>query len=195
MPSHEVESKYPLTDPAAIRRRIESLGAIAHPALSQSDTYFAHPARDFALTDEAFRLRHVGDENALTYKGPLLDRQTKTREEIEVLIAPGGGAAEQMTAMLRALGFRSVRTVDKTRRPFHLSWEGRNFELALDTVGGLGDFLEIETLADAESWPSARDSLLSLASALGLEHAERRSYLQLLLQRDLADATPEPGSK
>jgi adenylate cyclase class 2 len=188
MPSHEVESKYPLADPAAIRRRIESLGAIAHTALHQSDTYFAHPARDFAQTNEAFRLRRVGDENALTYKGPLLDHQTKTREEIEVPIAPGPHAAAQMTALLCALGFRAVRTVDKTRHPFHLSWDGRDFELALDVVCGLGDFLEIETLADAESWPSARDSLLSLASTLGLEHAERRSYLQLILQRDALDA-------
>jgi adenylate cyclase class 2 len=184
MPTHEVESKYPLADPAAIRRRIESLGAIAQPVLAQSDTYFAHPARDFALTDEAFRLRRVGDENALTYKGPLLDRQTKTREEIEVPIAPGAGAAEQMTALLRALGFRPVRTVEKTRHPFHLSWQGRDFELALDSVFGLGEFLEIETLADADSWQPARDTLLSLAAALGLTDSERRSYLQLLLDRD-----------
>lgn len=191
MPSHEVESKYPLADSAALRRRIESLGATAHPALHQSDTYFAHPARDFAQTDEAFRLRRVGDENTLTWKGPLLDSQTKTREEIEVPVAPGGGAAEQMTALLRALGFRPVRTVEKTRHPFYLSWEGRDFELALDSVSGLGDFLEIETLADAESWPLARDSQLSLASTLGLQHAERRSYLQLMLRRDASDVAQE----
>jgi len=184
MAAYEVEAKYPLSDSGQIRRQLAELGAVPASPLAQCDTYFAHPVRDFARTDEAFRLRCVGDQNALTYKGPLIDKQTKTREEIEIPIAPGADAAKQMSEMLCALGFRAVRSVEKTRQPFHLSWQKREFELALDTVAGLGDFLEIETQADTAQWESARDTLLALASDLGLEESERRSYLQLLLERD-----------
>jgi adenylate cyclase class 2 len=184
MPAYEVEAKYPLTNSAQIRRRLVELGAVPGSPLAQCDTYFAHPVRDFARTDEAFRLRTVGEHNALTYKGPLVDKQTKTREEIEIPIESGAGAARQMAEMLHALGFRAVRSVEKTRQPFRLSWQKREFELALDTVEGLGEFLEIETQADAAEWEMARDTLLALASDLGLQQSERRSYLQLLLERD-----------
>lgn len=184
MPAYEVEAKYPLSDPAQMRRQLTELGAVLVSPLAQCDTYFAHPVRDFSRTDEAFRLRSVGEHNALTYKGPLVDRQTKTREEIEIPIEPGADAARQMAEMLRSLGFRAVRSVEKTRQPFHLSWQGREFELALDTVAGLGEFLEIETQADAAEWESARDILLALAGKLGLRESERRSYLQLLLEHD-----------
>jgi adenylate cyclase class 2 len=184
MADYEVEAKFALPDPPLLRGKLAELGAVPGPPLAQCDTYFAHPARDFARTDEAFRLRRVGEQNALTYKGPLVDRQTKTRQEIEVPVAPGTAAAAKIAEMLRALGFREVRTVEKTRQPFRLSRQGREFELALDTVAGLGEFLEIETKADEAEWEAARDALLALADELGLRESERRSYLQLLLDQD-----------
>ena len=51
----------------------------------QVDTYFSHPARDFAATDEALRIRSIDQENFVTYKGPKLDATTKTRREIDGL--------------------------------------------------------------------------------------------------------------
>jgi adenylate cyclase class 2 len=184
MPAYEVEAKYPLSDPGLICRQLSELGAVPGSPLAQCDVYFSHPVRDFAQTDEAFRLRRVGEHNALTYKGPLIDKQTKTREEIEIPFAPGADAAAQMAEMLRVLGFLAVRSVEKTRQPLHLTWQGRELELALDSVAGLGEFLEIEIQADSAQWESARDDLLALAAALGLQQSERRSYLQMLLERD-----------
>ncbi len=184
MAAYEVEAKFPLRDVEAVRSRLQALGAVAGTPLEQCDTYFAHPVRDFASTDEAFRLRRVGEANALTYKGPLLDRQTKTRREIEVPIEPGRHAADQITELLHSLGFRTVRTVEKTRVPHALTWQGREFEAALDSVRGLGEFLELELLADETHWQEARDALLELAGTLGLAGSERRSYLRLLLEQE-----------
>ena len=42
------------------------------------------PCRDFAQTDEALRIRTVGDTSFVTYKGPKLDATTKTRRELEL---------------------------------------------------------------------------------------------------------------
>ena len=184
---YEVELKFPLAKSSgvpSIRERIIALGATPSDAVIQRDVYFAHPARDFAQTDEAFRLRCVGEQNALTYKGPLLDAVTKSRREIEVSVASGLAAADQIVEMLTLLGFRSVREVVKRRTPFHLAWQGRDWELALDEVHELGWFLELETLATEVDRDSARESLLALARELGLGKSERRSYLRLLLERD-----------
>ena len=49
-----------------ILARLSALGCQWNAALEQVDRYSAHPARDFAETDEALRLRRVGDENRVT---------------------------------------------------------------------------------------------------------------------------------
>src|SRR5688500_13235290 len=105
----EVEHKYRVTDLADVQRRLAALPAtIAEPQL-QVDTYFAHPARDFAKTDEALRIRCVGERNYVTYKGPKLDAVTKTRREIELPLAPHESGAAAFGELLLALGFRRVR--------------------------------------------------------------------------------------
>ncbi len=178
---YEVELKFPLTNPDDVLARLDSLGAVAVSPVEQVDRYFNHPARDFRETDEAFRIRSVGEANCVTYKGPRVDSATKTRREIEVSFADGPEAARQMAEVWQSLGFRFVRDVRKTRTPLTLDWRQRVYELALDDVPPLGTFLEIELLADEAGREAARDAILALASELGLTNSERRSYLELLL--------------
>src|SRR6185295_14932137 len=106
--SFEVEQKFPVTDLPALEARLAGVGAREEKVLSQVDQYFAHPARDFARTDEALRIRRVDAENLVTYKGPKLDAATKTRREIELPLAPGDQGAKSFAELLQALGFRPV---------------------------------------------------------------------------------------
>lgn len=188
MSDYEVELKFPLRAGDDVEERLAALGAVAAADEVQSDRYFAHPVRDFSQTDEALRLRSTPRSNSLTYKGPLLDDATKTRQELELDVAAGPDAAHVAWAILRAVGFEDVRCVVKRRRPWRLTWEGRPFDVALDDVEGLGRFLEIETMAGAADWTAARDSALRLAARLELHPSERRSYLQLLLEQDQSTA-------
>lgn len=165
-----------------IRAKLTQLGARWEKAIQQADHYFAHPCRDFRKSDEALRLRRVGDDNVITYKGPKLDTTTKTREEIELSILPGAEGLQQFQTLLERLGFVHVYVVRKTRLPGCLSYEGGEVHLALDTVEGLGDFLEIEVLAQKESLDTAKRSLESLGKTLELSITERRGYLDLLMQ-------------
>jgi adenylate cyclase class IV len=54
--------------------------------------------------------------------------------------------------------------------------------VVLDSVTGLGNFLELELQAREGEVPVARACLESLASELGCGPSERRSYLELLLE-------------
>jgi adenylate cyclase class 2 len=185
--SYEVELKFPLTDAAsvaALRQRIAELKGHPSQPLDQRDLYFAHPSRDFAQTDEAFRLRCVGDDNFLTYKGPLVDQVAKTRREIEVSTAAGPAAREQLREMLTSLGFREVRDVVKRREPFHLRWRERDLEVVIDNVRDLGWFAELEIIAEESDRDAVRDYLLALSQELQLGKPDRRSYLRLLLEKD-----------
>lgn len=180
--NYEVEQKYPVDNLAAVEAQLAALGAEIGPPEAQSDEYFRHPTRDFAETDEAFRIRRVAQANCLTYKGPKIDRQSKTRREIEVSFADGSEAAAQMQALVGVLGFESVAEVAKIRRNAALRWQGVEVTAALDQIAGLGDFIELELIADEAGLDAARQGIASLASELGLASPERRSYLELLLQ-------------
>ena len=185
---YEVELKFSLTSSErsadALKTQLTELGAQYHSTVRQRDLYFAHPARDFAQTDEALRIRCVDQDNCVTYKGPVIDRQTKTRHEIEIPFASGSDQSQQFGEMLEQLGFRRVRTVEKTRDTYRLDWQGRWLELALDQIAELGEFIEIESLADDNDRDEARDCILSLAQELQLKDQERRSYLCMLIEQD-----------
>src|SRR5690606_36038325 len=82
--NYEVELKFRIDEPTGVDAMLTGLEATQEDLEEHRDTYFSHPARDFAQTDEAFRIRSIGEANRLTYKGPLVDKQTKTRQEVEV---------------------------------------------------------------------------------------------------------------
>lgn len=178
---YEVELKFRLADRQRIEATLAALGGVAGGAMEQVDRYFNHPSRDFRLTDEAFRIRSVGTQNWLTYKGPVVDKSTKTRHEIEIGIADGPTAVDQMAQMLTALGFRSVHCVLKTRTPWVLDYHGRRFDLAIDVVPDVGTFLEVELVVEEPGRDAARDAILDVAKRLNLSQPERRSYLELVL--------------
>jgi adenylate cyclase class 2 len=179
---YEVELKFALADPGEFIRRLADCGARPGPALNQADLYFNHPSHDFAKTDEAFRIRTVDGWPCVTYKGPIVDSQTKTRREIEVALA-GNDAGENFAEILQLLGFRPVREVRKRRQTYHLAWQGREFEIAVDDVQELGVFAEIETVADEAERPAAINAILDLVSQFQLPAPERKSYLSLLLAK------------
>ena len=186
---YEVELKFPVTELPALEHRLKLCGAQWHDPIDQVDRYFNHPCRDFASTDEALRLRLNGDAVVITWKGPRIDAGTKTRREIELPLSgrsPQGDSAEltidRWTEILEALGFRPVATVAKRRRPASVPWQGMEVDVALDSVAGVGEYLELELQASEAQVPQARACLESLARELGCGNPERRSYLELLLE-------------
>lgn len=178
----EVELKFHLTDEAALRRELAQFDVAWHAAEEQIDCYFNHPARDFAQTDEAVRLRQIGGQNVITYKGPKLDATTKTRREIELPIAPGKEGLAQFGQLLEVLSFRRVAEVHKVRAKGKFTWQDWPVEVALDDVTGVGKYVELEIQADESALPAARQAILELAARLNLTQQERRGYLDLLLR-------------
>lgn len=181
--SYEVELKFPVIDAADLESKIEALEPERTMVREEFDVYFSHPARDFSQTDEALRMRRVGQRCSLTYKGPKIDTTSKTRREIDLSLPPGLRMFDEWAELLGALGFKPVAEVKKLRRKLWIKWQGLPVEISLDHVDELGRYVELETLTEEECVPAARAKLEELAAHLGLKNSERRSYLELLLEK------------
>lgn len=177
----EVEVRYRTADRPGVIARLLALGAELTQDRTDVDQYFNAPDRDLKASDEAFRLRRIGDANYLTYKGPKRDTETKTRTEIEIPLGEGAEVAADAERLLTALKFRPVVVVKKKRLVYRFLRGGFAMEACFDDVELVGPFVELEILAPEEQYEAAKAVLLQTAADLGLTEKETRSYLGLVL--------------
>jgi len=188
---YEVEVKLPLMDKEEMKQRILQAGGVELNSEFQVDSYFDHPCRSFSETDESVRLRHRSRIEGptitesghapveLTYKGPKIDKKTKTRIEYTVYLEDEG--MESMFQILLNTGFKRVANVIKQREFFDMD----GITVSLDGVIDVGYYIEFELMADGkEGMKEARDRILKLVKSLGLAETDmvRESYLELYLQ-------------
>lgn len=177
----EIELKFRVGDFAAIERILNAWQARADSALEEADHYFNGPDRDFARTDEAFRLRRIGSRNLITYKGPKQPGPAKTRLEIEVPLESDDQTAEEFCRLVQKLGYRPTAIVRKRRTTRHFSRGGFDLQACFDEVDKIGRFVEVEIVAAPEARAQAEKVLQEVAAELGLHDLERRSYLEMTL--------------
>src|SRR5262245_5306992 len=137
----EIELKFPVADFAAIKQHMQRMNAMAEAPIDEADHYFNAPDRDFAKTDEAFRLRSIGERNRVTYKGPKQPGPAKTRTEIEIEIQAGADGAAKWRQMVQHLGYRSTAVVKKRRTIYKFRRDGFDMEACFDEVETLGKFV------------------------------------------------------
>lgn len=182
--SLEVELKYAIESETEFQTRLGRCNAREIKTEQQRDHYFNHPQRDFAESDEAFRIRMDGSKACLTYKGPKIDAETKTRREIEVPLRDPETSLALSEEMLVCLGFRPVATVSKRRTTYEIIWQQQIVTVAWDQVEGVGAFVELELVVSEPEFERAKACLLSLAAELELNEPIQTSYLEMLLRRD-----------
>lgn len=107
----------------------------------QVDEYFTPQHRDFLAVRPAvewLRLRNSNGAFYFNYKNWHLDEQGKSHycDEYETKIDDIG----QLKKILQAINFQSLTVVDKFRKIYLY----QDYEVAIDKIAGLGDFVEIE---------------------------------------------------
>ncbi len=179
VPRFEVERKFE-SNHNTIRDRLTDAGFEQTAELSQVDRYLDHPQRHFETTDEALRLRVITAVDGahprceLTYKGPRRGSQAKARRELSVELDDPAVAQE----LLIAVGFDPVASVEKRRICFNRGDE----TVVLDTVDGLGEYVEVELVHDdIDAAEVALDRLIE-ELGLDLEREVSATYLELILK-------------
>ena len=170
----EVEIKVRIKNKEEIAEKLKKLGFKFIKKKFQEDIYFNGIDRDFRKTDEALRIRDDNGTYYVTYKGPKIDRISKTREEIEVKIDD----KEKMRLIFKKLGFREVRPIRKVREIYKKD----DITASIDDVEGLGLFLELEkNIYNINEKDEALKELMEILKALNIsrDNTIRKSYLEL----------------
>jgi predicted adenylyl cyclase CyaB len=159
----------------------------------ETDTYFTSP---FLAADAYVRIRVEEQESNpgggpvlvradLTWKGPKLNSQSKSRPE-EVLSVQGvtvqetKGRVLAAGRLLRGLGFTPFATVMKDRETWQLTYAGVTVNVCIDAVHDLGDFVELEVVTIAPAAAGMVPILQSVAQSLELGEQETRGYAELV---------------
>ncbi len=133
----------------------------------EEDVYFSSPIKDFKETDEALRIRKSGEDTILTYKGPKIDKISKSREEVETFVSG------EIELILQRLGFKEFIKIKKKRRLYQY----KEFTISIDDVEDLGEYIEVELKSENKEDVKKIDHLFDVLYL----NSERRSYLELIL--------------
>ena len=139
------------------------------------DLYFNAPDRDLKATDEAFRLRRIGDAELPHLQGAEARRrdQDPHRDRGPARRRRRGGGRRRADARSPS-GYRPVVTVRKKRQVYRFARGGFAMEACFDDVELVGPFVELEILAPEEQYEPAKAVLLPTAAELGLTEKETR---------------------
>jgi homotetrameric cytidine deaminase len=169
-PRRNVELKALDPDPVRSLASCRELGAEDRGVLRQRDTYFRTRSGRLKLREE-----EPGGATLIQYDRPDEASARESRYRLARVDDPG----ELRASLDAALG--TLVVVEKERRL--LLWEG--VRIHLDTVAGLGAFVELEGVAPPASDLSAeREKVARLQQALGITEVLADSYADRLLGAD-----------
>lgn len=160
-----IECKYRCADLDEVARRAVAIGAVDHGHLEQQDFFF--PAPHARLKVRRFG---SGAGEVIAYQRD----DAETARPSRYIIAPVRNAAAAVEALTLALG--APRTVTKMRHLFVF----KATRIHLDRVGGLGDFVELETVVATQSPDDAANELARVAAILELTDVVPVAYVDLL---------------
>ena len=178
----EAEIKIPVNDLETVIKRLKQEGFQETEVCREEDTYFNSPYYDMKEKDKALRIRRsrnmqTGEEWAqLNCKEAKLDQISMARKELETEIRE----PEIIEGILKELGFEPLSIqVIKTRRTL----SNGEITAAADRVEGLGEFLELEIIAERESQrEECLEKISRVLRTIGykMEQTVRTSYLSML---------------
>jgi adenylate cyclase class 2 len=182
----EIEMKIPLEpffSPDNILPHLSEKLGTPYAKITQIDTFFQSPIKDFRQSDEALRIRQIQSKEVteiveFTYKGSKEGKTMKIRDEISVEVSD----KEKLLRILQKIGFQDVAIVKKER----INWKRFDAIVSYDKVDDLGFYLEIELLSTGKPkrTTGSKEKINRIAKEIipkwtGME--ERRSYLELLI--------------
>lgn len=183
----EVEVKLKINSVEDVISKLKELGFSEAEMLRETDTYFDNKEGAIRHSDRALRIRETYNYNSdnsccqINFKDKKYDNKSMSRPEFETEV----NDAESMIKIINGLGFFPVEPkVIKKRQILKSS----SISACVDTVEGLGNFLELEIITDSEQDRETElKKIESVISALGYGMADTTTTSYLSALQGLSD--------
>lgn len=175
--AYEVECKAWIKDKRALLQAISARGRFLRHE-EKEDLYFGHKRGQRIV----FRLRSVNGKDLITIKKKRISQGMEVNRELEFAIPN----REEFLQFMGYLGYLPLQKKQKSTDLFEV--DGLSVEV--NTLKGLGEFLEIELVCEhREEVPAARERIFELFASLGIARSdlEERSYRHLLDEKEQKD--------
>jgi len=162
----EVEIQVIIKNPEKAETRLNEVWKFVK-SRKQVDKYFVLPHRDFFAKDppiEYLRVRHEEGKNHLNYSFLHFrdDGWLRSTDEYETLV----DEPEVVEEIFEKIGLVLKVTVKKTRKYFDCG----DFEVTLDQIENLGDFMEVEAKKDFGGIDKTRKACEDFLNSLNVEY-------------------------
>lgn len=165
----EVEKNQSLCDASVEKKyieieekfRVESIREIINKCIAggfekvddshECDEYFTDIHGEFVKNRTCLRLRTKGDFTELTFKGKSHSFSNYYAKIEQNIIFPSV-QRESYKEILNSLEYYKYVLVDKHRQTFQKKEKKLLKNVSIDAIGGVGNFVEFEILADSELW-------------------------------------------
>lgn len=166
MKNVEVEIQVIIKNPKKAEARLNKVGKFVK-SRQQTDKYFVLPYRNFFdkdTPDEYLRIRHEKDKNHLNYSFLHFgkDGWLKNTDEYETLVDKPEVAEE----IFQKIGLIPKVIVKKIRKYFDCG----DFEVTLDKIENLGNFMEVEAKKDFGGVSKTRKACEDFLKNLNVEY-------------------------
>jgi adenylate cyclase class 2 len=179
----EIELKLPLTNSKEVEALLNKQADFQYESF-QHDVYYNAPHRNFLENtdnvNEWLRVRLTEGKAQINYKD-FQPHDTKVKTHC-IEYEAGVDSEDQLGKILEALNFVKLVDVKKTRK----AWHYMDTEVSVDSVEGLGDYIEIEYKGKhTDDIQTARDHLFEVLKTLGAITGEldTRGYPYLMLEK------------
>ena len=166
MKNVEVEIQAVIKEPEKVELELIKIGKF-NGSRKQVDKYFVLPQKDFFdikdIPDEYLRIRYEQDRSHLNYSFLHFesDGWLDSTDEYETLVQK----PEIVEEIFKRIGLINKITVKKTRKYFDCG----DFEVVLDCVENLGNFMEIEAKKDFGGVKKTRKACHDFMAKLNIE--------------------------
>lgn len=170
----EIEVKARIKTKPLLLKKLKELGIKLSKPITQKDTVFLPLGisyEDIKSGTVALRIREQKDKTLFTLKQRQEVELSAIEKELEI------GDKNQLQDIIKILGFYEWVKISKTR----LKSKYGEYEICIDSVEGLGDFIEVEKISK-ENGLAVQEELFLFLESLGVkrEDRERKGYDTLI---------------
>ena len=170
MKNVEIEIQVKIKSPKDVERKLRKVGKFVKTR-KQVDKYFVPVQRNFLAKEmpiEYLRVRHEKNRDHLNYSYLHFYKNGWLRktDEYETLVEK----PEIVEEIFKKIGLITKVTVNKTRKYFDCG----NFEVTLDQIKGLGNFMEVEVKKDFGDVDKTRKACQKFLDDLNIKYDVKR---------------------